>query len=54
MPKTFKEFRNDWDDEWGDNGDDDRRRKDQKLKHRRDERRKKAGEKFSKFDKDDE
>lgn len=52
MPKTFKEFRNDWDD-WSDD-DDDRRRKDQKLKHRRDERRKKAGEKFSRFEKDDE
>jgi hypothetical protein len=53
MPKTFKEFRQDW-DEWGDDDDDDRRRKDQKLKHRRDERRKKAGEKYSRFDKDDE
>lgn len=54
MPKTFKEFREEWDDEWGHSDDNDRRRKDEKLKHRRDERRKKAGEKFSKLDGDDE
>ncbi len=53
MPKTFKKFREEWDDEWGDD-DDDRRYKDRKLKDRRDQRRKKAGEKFSKFDEKDE
>lgn len=50
MPKSFKKFREEWDDE-----DDDYRRKDHKLKDRRDQRRRKASEKYAKFDeKDDE
>lgn len=51
MTKTFKKFRQDWDDEWG---DDDRRDKDRKLQSRRDQRRKKSAEKFSRFDERDE
>jgi hypothetical protein len=49
MPKTFKKFRDEWYDEW-DVGDDDFRKKDNRLKDRRDQRRKKVSEKNSKFD----
>lgn len=56
MPKTFKQFRVDefrvdeWNgDEWG-SDDDDRRRKDWKLQSRRDQRKKKAGERYSALD----
>lgn len=54
MPKTFKQFRDDeWDgDEWG-SDDDDRRRKDWKLQSRRDQRKKKAGERYSALDERD-
>ncbi len=54
MPKTFKKFREDWDDEWEDS-DYDRRQKDHKLKDRREQRKKKVSEKFANFDnRDDE
>lgn len=53
MPKTFKKFREEWSDEWG--NDDDFRQKDEKLRERRDKKRKKTNDKLSKFDnKDDE
>jgi hypothetical protein len=52
MPKSFKKFREEWDDEWG--NDNDFRRKDEKLRERRDQKRKKTHEKFSKFDNQDE
>lgn len=54
MAKSFKKFREEWDDEWG-NDDDESRGKDRKLRERRDNRRKKTYEKFSRFeDRDDE
>lgn len=53
MTKSFKKFREEWDDEWG-NDDDDRRGKDLKLRERRDSRRKKTSEKLSRFDEQDE
>ena len=43
MAKSFKKFRQDWDDEWG-NEDEDERRKSDKMKNRRDMRRKKSSE----------
>jgi len=52
MPKSFKKFRDEWDDEWGD--DDYRRKsKDRKLRERRDEKRKKTQDKFSNFEERD-
>jgi len=51
MAKSFKKFREDWDDEWG---DEDRRDKDRKLQSRRDQRRKKVEEKYSRFENKDE
>lgn len=53
MTKTFKKFREEWDDEWG-NDDDYRRDKDRKLRDRRDNRRKKTSEKLSRFEDQDE
>jgi hypothetical protein len=49
MAKSFKKFREEWDDDW-DNGDDDVRRKERKMMTRRDKRRVKAQEKNSRFD----
>lgn len=49
MTKSFKKFREEWDDEWGDS-DDDSRGKDRKLRERRDIRRKKTHEKLSRFE----
>lgn len=51
MTKSFKKFREEWDNEWG---DDDDREKDRKLRERRDNRRKKTYEKFSSFEDRDE
>lgn len=53
MAKSFREFRKDnfQEDEWGD--DDFERRKDRKLKHRREERKKKVMQKYSAFDEKD-
>ena len=48
MRKTFKEFRGEWDDEWVD--DDDHHNKDMKLQARRNQRKKKAGDRASKLD----
>ena len=54
MTKSFKRFREEWDNEWGDE-DDDSIGKDQKLRERRDNRRKKTSEKLSRFeDREDE
>jgi hypothetical protein len=50
MAKSFKKFREDWDDEWG----NDDHEKDRKLRERRDNRRKKTNEKFSRFEDRDE
>lgn len=52
MTKSFKKFREEWDDEWGDN-DEDRRGKDWKLRDRRDQRKKKTSERLSRFDERD-
>ncbi len=49
MTKSFKKFREEWDNEWG-SEDDDHRGKDRKLRERRDSRRKKTYEKFSNFE----
>lgn len=47
MAKSFKKFRQGWDDdEWGDD-EDYGRKKDRKLEKRRKNRRKKMAEKFS-------
>lgn len=51
MTKTFKKFRESWDDDWSD--EDDRRSKDQKMRDRRENRRKKTNEKLSRFDESD-
>jgi hypothetical protein len=53
MPKSFKKFRDEWDDEW-DSGDEDFRSKNNKMRDRRDMRRKKVNEKLSTFDESDE
>lgn len=51
MPKSFKKFREDWeDDEWG--SDDEHRGKERKMKKRREKRREKLSEKLSKFEED--
>jgi hypothetical protein len=51
MPKTFKQFRDDdWDGNEWESDDGDRRSKDLKLQSRRDQRKKKVGEKYSAFD----
>jgi len=54
MAKSFKKFREEWeDDEWG--NDDYNRKKDRNLENRRQKRRSKIAEKFSAFeDKDEE
>jgi hypothetical protein len=49
MAKSFKKFREEWDDEWG-SDDDDVRRKERKMMNRRDKRRIKTQEKNSMFD----
>lgn len=49
MPKSFKKFRDGWDSEW-DDGDEDFRKKDDRLKDRRDQRRKKVNEKHYAID----
>lgn len=48
MAKSFKKFRESYDEEWG-NGDDERRRKDRKKKNIRQQRRNKAKEKLLTF-----
>jgi hypothetical protein len=50
MTKSFKKFREEWDDEWG----NDDYEKDRKLRERRDNRRKKTNEKLSRFEDRDE
>jgi hypothetical protein len=49
MTKSFKKFREEWSNEWGEN-DDDFQGKDRKLRERRENRRKKTSEKLSRFD----
>ena len=49
MTKSFKKFREEWDDEWG-SEDDTSYGKDRKLRERRDNRRKKTSEKLSRFE----
>lgn len=49
MAKSFKKFREEWDDDWSDD-DNDTRSKDWKLQARRDQRRKKTSEKLSRFE----
>lgn len=51
MAKSFKEFRKQWDDEWDD--DNDMKYKDKKLQSRRDQRKRKAGERNSILDERD-
>ena len=52
MPKSFKKFREEWeDDEWG--NDDEHRRKDRKMESRRQKRRQRVNDKYSKFDESD-
>lgn len=46
MAKSFKKFREEYDDEWG---DDDRRSSERKKMKIRDQRRKKAQERFYNF-----
>lgn len=54
MRKSFKKFQDDeWDDEWG-NDDDDFRRKDKKMKNRRDKKRQKINDKLTRFGDDEE
>ena len=53
MAKSFKKFREEWeDDEWGD--DDDHRRKERRMEKRRKKRRTKVQEKYSAFNHVDE
>mgnify|MGYP000889019271 FL=1 len=49
MAKTFKKFREDY-DEWDEVGDDDVSLKEQRLKNRRDRKRNKREEKNKTFD----
>lgn len=49
MAKSFKKFREEWDDDWN-SDDDDTRRKEKKMMSRRDKRRIKAQEKNSRFE----
>jgi hypothetical protein len=49
MSKSFKKFRNRWDDE-----DDYDTEKDRRLEDRRNKRREKDKDRFGKFEKDDE
>jgi len=51
MAKTFKKFREDY-DEWDEVGDDDVSLKEQRLKNRRDRKRNKREEKNKTFDED--
>jgi hypothetical protein len=53
MAKSFKKFREEWDDEWG-SSDEDTRRKEKKMMNRRDKRRIKAQEKNSRFEENSE
>lgn len=51
MAKTFKNFRNDWDDdEWGGNDDYTRKSKEMRLQTRRAKRREKEAERYSDLD----
>jgi hypothetical protein len=50
MAKSFKKFREEWeDDEWG-TSEDDHRRKERRMENRRNKRRDKIQEKFASFD----
>jgi hypothetical protein len=49
MAKTFKKFREDY-DEWDEVGDDDVSLKEQRLKNRRDRKRNKREENYKTFD----
>ena len=52
MAKSFKKFRDEWDDdEWGSN--DEFRSKDRNLENRRSKRRKKVQDRFSNLEDDD-
>ena len=54
MAKSFKKFREEWeDDEWG-NNEDYGRKKDRNLESRRENRRNKLAEKYSAFDENEE
>lgn len=49
--KTFKKFRDEWeDDEWGENEDRHVRNKEKRLENRRSRKRQKFTEKFSSID----
>jgi hypothetical protein len=51
MAKSFKKFREEWeDDEWGLNDEDDVRSKEHRMKNRRNKRKNKVQEKYSSFD----
>jgi len=53
MAKSFKKFRDEWDDdEWGSN--DEFRSKDRSLENRRSKRRKKVKDRFSDLENNDE
>jgi len=54
MAKSFKKFREQWEeDEWGDNEERSVRRKEKKMKSRRDKRKMKHEEKYSNFNDND-
>ena len=51
MAKSFKKFREEWeDDEWGRFDEEDIRRKERRMENRRSKRRDKVQEKFASFD----
>jgi hypothetical protein len=53
MAKSFKKFRDEWDNEW--EGDDEIvRNKEQRMQNRRNQRKTKAQEKYAAFDESDE
>lgn len=54
MAKSFKKFRESWeDDEWGENEERQIRSKEKRMKNRRDKRKMKHEEKYSSLNKDD-
>lgn len=54
MAKSFKEYRESWeDDEWGDSEDRQSRSKEKRMKSRRDKRKLKHEEKYSNLDKNE-
>jgi hypothetical protein len=53
MPKSFKKFReNEYEDEWGDNEERYRDKKENKFKQRRENKKMKRNEKLANFNED--